>query len=126
MDGTKIYQMSIINSGEMHLLSNGSSTTKLTQLTVTNCSLTKASLLIETISTSLVDLDLSSNNLTGISSMVDFREMHEIDLRNNFIEEITSNMFSNMVNSFRLDLSNNRIRKIASDSFIGLSLIELD
>jgi hypothetical protein len=97
MDRTKIYQMSIINSGEVHLVSNESSTIKLIQLTVTNCSLTNANLLIDTISTSIVDLDLSSNHLIEISSMTKFQEMREIDMSNNFIEEIKSNTFNNRV-----------------------------
>ncbi|CAF4892870.1 unnamed protein product [Rotaria socialis] len=126
MDGIKFYQMSIINSGEIYFVSNGSINMELTQLTVSNCSLSNASLLVEALSTSVVDLDLSSNRLTEIPSMMNFQEMREINLHNNLIEEITSNIFNNMVNLNNLDLSNNRIRMIAVDSFIGLtSLVTL-
>ena len=126
MDNTKIYEMNILNSGEMILISNESSTIRLTQITLVNCSLTNANLLIESISTSLVDLDLSSNNLIEIPSMIKFDEMIEINLHNNLIEEIKSNIFSNMMNLVHIDLSNNRIKQIAFDAFIGLTLITLD
>ncbi|CAF4314981.1 unnamed protein product [Rotaria sp. Silwood2] len=123
MDGIKFYQMSIINSGQVYFVSNGSSAIELTEITVVNCSLTNASLLIESFSTSIVDLDLSSNQLIEIPSMMKFQEMREIDLKNNLIEEITSNIFNNMINLNHLDLSNNRIRTIAADSFIGIGFL---
>ena len=126
LDNTKIYEMNILNSGEMILISNESSTISLTQLTLVNCSLTNANLLTESMSTTVVDLDLSSNNLIEIPSMIKFEEMREINLYNNLIEEIKSNIFSDMMNLVQLDLSNNRIKQISFDAFIGLTLITLD
>jgi Leucine-rich repeat (LRR) protein len=52
-----------------------------------------------------------------------FQEMREINLKNNFIEEITENIFNNLPNLFELDLSNNRIRTIAPNSFVGLNFL---
>jgi Leucine-rich repeat (LRR) protein len=127
MDGSRFYQMSIINSGQIEFVSIESSTIKFTAaLAVTNCSLTNVSLLIESLYPSIVDLDLSSNKLISIPSLMNFQEMREIDLKNNLIEEITSNIFNNMANLWRIDLSNNRIRNIEPDSFVGVSLIELE
>ncbi|CAF3297196.1 unnamed protein product [Rotaria sp. Silwood2] len=127
MDGSIFYQMSIINSGQMKFVSNGSSNIEFTAaLTVVNCSLENASLLIESLSQTIVDLDLSSNKLISIPSLMNFSEMREIDLKNNLIEEITNNIFNNMANLWRIDLSNNRIRNIEPDSFVGIDLIELE
>ncbi|CAF1436117.1 unnamed protein product [Rotaria sp. Silwood1] len=127
MDGSTFYQMSIINSGQIKFISNGPSTIEFTaELTVANCSLRNASLLIESLSDTIVDLDLSSNKLISIPSLMNFQEMREIDLKNNLIEEITKNIFNNMANLWRIDLSNNRIRNIEPDSFVGVALIELE
>ena len=127
MYNTTIDQMFILDSGEMDFISNQTSTIKLYQhLTIFNCSLTNASHLIDAISSSLVDLDLSSNNLIEIPSMIKFEEMKRIELHHNLIEEVKSNTFSNMMNLVQLDLSNNRIKQIAFDAFIGMSLTRLD
>ena len=125
MDGTQIYQMTIRDSGPLHLISNGSTTIEFTELTIVNCSLSDVTVLIDSLSPSIVDLDLSSNLLTEIPSMIKFREMREIDLSNNFIEEIPANVFNDMENLVRLELSNNRLRHIAADAFLGLTLTDL-
>jgi Leucine-rich repeat (LRR) protein len=88
--------------------------------------LTNASLLIESLSTGLANLDLTSNHLTAIPSLENFQLLSTIDVKNNFIEEITGNIFNNMARLSRLDLSNNRIRNIEPDSFGGLDLTELN
>ncbi|CAF1203134.1 unnamed protein product [Rotaria sordida] len=106
----------------MEFISNGSSNIEFTaELTVVNCSLKNVSL-----SQTIFDLDLSSNKLISIPSLMNFQEMKEIDLKNNLIEEITKNIFNNMANLWRIDLSNNRIRNIESDSFVGVKLIKLE
>lgn len=125
MDGTQIFQMTIRDSGRIDFISNGSTTIEFTELTIVNCSLTDVNVLIDSLSPSIVDLDLSSNLLTRIPSMSKFQEMREIDLSNNFIEEIPSNVFNDMENLVRLELSNNRIRQIAADAFLGLTLTDL-
>ncbi|CAF1124665.1 unnamed protein product [Rotaria sordida] len=122
MDDSRFYQMSIINSGQMEFISNGSSNIEFTaELTVVNCSLKNVSL-----SQTIFDLDLSSNKLISIPSLMNFQEMREIDLKNNLIEEITKYIFNNMANLWRIDLPNNRIRNIESDSFVGVELIKLE
>ncbi|CAF2558412.1 unnamed protein product [Rotaria sp. Silwood2] len=126
MDHIQVYEMNIMNSDEIYFISNESSTIEFTEISLVNCSLKNASLLIETISTSIVDLDLSFNNLIDIPSMIKFQEMKYIIMHDNFIEEIKSNIFSNMINLVSIDLSNNRIKQISVDAFIGLSLIDLE
>ncbi|CAF1244291.1 unnamed protein product [Didymodactylos carnosus] len=126
MDGARFYQMNIRNCGDIEFISNGSSTIELIGITVNNCSLANASLLIESLSTGLAGLDLTSNHLTAIPSLEYFQQLRAVDLKNNFIEEITVNIFNNMASLWRLDLSNNRIRNIESDSFVGLRLTELN
>ena len=126
MDGVRFYQMNIRNCGDIEFISNGSSTIELIEITVNNCSLTNASLLIESLSTGLAGLDLTSNHLISIPSLEKFQHLSTIDLKNNFIEEITVNIFNNMARLGRLDLSNNRIRNIEADSFVGLHLTELN
>ncbi|CAF4814590.1 unnamed protein product [Rotaria magnacalcarata] len=126
MDGARFYQMSIRNCGDMEFISNGSSTIELLEIAVSNCSLTNSSLLIESISTDLAGLDLTSNHLIALPSLENFQNLRGIDLKNNFIEEITVNIFNNMAGLSRLDFSNNRIRNIEPDSFVGLRLAELN
>ncbi|CAF1054602.1 unnamed protein product [Adineta steineri] len=125
MDGTRFYSMNIKNCGDMEFISNGSSTIELLEIVVSNCSLTNASLLIESLTTSLTSLDLTSNHLIAIPSLKKFQQLTKIDLKNNFVEEITVNIFNNMASLSRLDLSYNQIRNIEPDSFVGLELIDL-
>ncbi|CAF3649039.1 unnamed protein product [Rotaria socialis] len=126
MDGARFYQMNIRNCGDMEFISNGSSTIELIDIAVSNCSLANSSLLIESISTGLAGLDLTSNHLIALPSLKNFQNLRAINLKNNFIEEITVNIFNNMSSLGRLDLSNNRIRNIEPDSFVGLRLTELN
>ncbi|CAF5201160.1 unnamed protein product, partial [Rotaria magnacalcarata] len=73
MDGARFYQMSIRNCGDMEFISNGSSTIELLEIAVSNCSLTNSSLLIESISTDLAGLDLTSNHLIALPSLENFQ-----------------------------------------------------
>ncbi|CAF2953583.1 unnamed protein product [Rotaria sp. Silwood2] len=126
MDGARFYQMNIRNCGNMEFISDGSPKIEIIDITVNNCSLTNVSLLIGSLSTDLAGLDLTSNHLITIPSLENFQRLRVIDLKNNFIEEITVNIFKNIASLWRLDLSNNRIRNIEPDSFVGLRLTELN
>ncbi|CAF1534825.1 unnamed protein product [Adineta ricciae] len=120
-DKTVISKVSIRNSNEIQLISNESSSFQWEDVEITECSLSNVDLLIESLtSNSLRTLDLSLNKLNSISSLIKFTKLTILNLNNNLIKEIQSNIFTNLINLFEIDLSYNEIKHISSDAFIGL------
>ncbi|CAF1477518.1 unnamed protein product [Adineta ricciae] len=122
-DHTNIFEINILNSKEMQLALNQSSILTWKEIQLRNCSLTNVDFLIESLaSKALAAINLSSNKLVHIPSLVNFTELTYIDFHNNFIEEIKSNIFTNLTHVYLIDLSYNRIKHIAHDAFVNLYL----
>ncbi|CAF3546594.1 unnamed protein product [Adineta steineri] len=120
-DNTQIYQMSISDSPEFHFISNGSSLINITHMKLKNCSLTNIDLLLDSLSTFMLDIDLSSNKLNHIPSFMKLSTLKDIDLSANLFEDVKSNIFTNLTQLNRINLSHNQIKHIAPDAFLGLT-----
>ena len=67
-------------------------------------------------------LTLSSNSITAITILDDYApSLLDLDLRDNFISEITPGVFSDCSSLTKLDLSKNNISILHNDTFQGLS-----
>ncbi|UJR19252.1 hypothetical protein I4U23_022380 [Adineta vaga] len=120
-DNTQIYQLSISNSPEFHFISNGSSSMNITHMKLKNCSLTNIDLLLDSLSTFILDIDLSSNKLNYIPSFMKLSTLKDIDLSANLFEDVKSNIFTNLTQLNRINLSHNQIKHIVPDAFLGLT-----
>ncbi|CAF1505643.1 unnamed protein product [Adineta ricciae] len=121
---TNINKINIINSKGMKLISNQSPSLIWKEIQLQNCSLTNINPLIESLIPQFVTkLDLSSNNLIHLPSLIQFKNITNIDLQNNLIEEIQSNIFTNLTEYiYEINLSHNRIKHISHDAFLGMTL----
>ncbi|CAF1614941.1 unnamed protein product, partial [Adineta ricciae] len=120
---TNIDKIRILNSKEMQFISNESPSLNWKQIDLQNCSLTNINPLIESLVSQFVtELDLSSNQLVDIPSLVQFTNIIYINLDDNLIEEIKSNIFTNLTHVFDIGLSKNRIKHISADAFLGMHL----
>ncbi|CAF0927328.1 unnamed protein product [Adineta ricciae] len=117
---TSIFDIKILNSKEMNFISNKSLSFKWEKVQIVNCSLISVDLLIENLSTFVLDLDFSTNKLIQIPPLIKFSSITDIDLHENFIEQIHSNIFTNLSQVYRIDLSHNRIKHISPGAFIGM------
>ncbi|CAF1375980.1 unnamed protein product [Adineta ricciae] len=121
-DKTSIFKLGIRNSKCIYSTSNESSSFNLIELEFKNCSLRKPDFLLGSLSeSSLNKLDLSLNLLEEIPSLTRFIHLHEIHLDDNLLQEIKSNVFSNL-NATQIDLSSNRINHIEPDAFTGSNI----
>ncbi|CAF1270199.1 unnamed protein product [Adineta ricciae] len=121
---TTIDEISIINSKEVQLISNQSSTLYWTNVYFNNCSLTNIDLLYDSLSADhLTKLDLSSSGIVHFPSLVKFPYITTLNLRDNYISEIRSNLFTseNLINE--IDLSQNPLKRIEPNAFIKLHFL---
>ncbi|UJR12663.1 hypothetical protein I4U23_016837 [Adineta vaga] len=123
-DNTTIVEISILNSKEVQFIFNQSSTLYWTETFFNNVTLTNIDHLYDSLSSnSLTKLDLSSSGIVHFPSLVKFHHLSILNLRDNYISEVRSNLFPSENQLYEIDLSQNRIKRIAHDAFIDLHFL---